>query len=94
MYASNRALSDELFQLSGWPQDCDSGYSLSFLLRKLPDGYGLVKLAADHWIVFEVRTMQPQNGEKAETPEDAAAAVCIKLWTQRVAQPLESDQQL
>jgi hypothetical protein len=82
MYASSSELSDELCQLSGWPQDCDDGYSLSFLLRKLPDGYGLIKLAADNWIVFEVRTMQPQNGEKAETPEDAACALCLVLWRQ------------
>jgi hypothetical protein len=84
MYASNGELSDELFQLSGWPQDCSSGYSLSYLMRKLPDGYGLVRLAADHWIVFEVRTMQPQNGEKAVTPENAACSLCIELWRRGV----------
>ena len=69
-------------------------YDLGYLMRKLPDGYGLVKGVGGSWIALEVRTMQPQNGEKAETPEDAAAALCIKLWTQRVAQPLESDQPL
>ncbi len=84
MYASSKELSDELFQLSGWPQDCDSGYSLSYLLRKLPDGYGLVRIKIDHWVLFEVKTMQTQNGERAETPENAACALCIKLWRQGV----------
>ncbi len=57
-------------------------YDLGFLMRKLPDGYGLVKGVGSNWIAFEMRTMQPQNGEKAETPEDAAVMLCIKLWRQ------------
>jgi hypothetical protein len=59
-------------------------YDLGYLMRKLPNGYGLVKGVGGSWIVLEVRTMQPQNGEKAETPENAACALCIKLWRQGV----------
>jgi hypothetical protein len=59
-------------------------YDLGFLMRKLPDGYGLVKIKIDHWVVFEVSTMQPQNGERAASPEDVAAALCIKLWKQGI----------
>lgn len=57
-------------------------YDLGFLLRRLPDGYGLIKGEANRWIVFDVATMQPYIGETADTPEDAACALCIKLWRQ------------
>src|SRR5947209_2219391 len=37
MWQSTRKLSDELKELSGWEWDQVDGYSLAFLLRKLPD---------------------------------------------------------
>jgi hypothetical protein len=57
-------------------------YDVGYLLQKLPDGYGLAKGVGGSWIVFNVRTMQPHNGGKADTPEDAAAGLCITLWGQ------------
>jgi hypothetical protein len=58
-------------------------YDLGYLMRKLPDGYGMAKATTDRWVVFNVRSMQPENGERADTPENAVAMLLIKLWRQR-----------
>jgi len=57
-------------------------YDLGFLMRKLPNGYGLVKGVGGSWIAFDLITMQSQNGERNDTPEDAVVMLCIKLRRQ------------
>ena len=65
-------------------------YDLNYLMRKLPDGYGIVRAKADWWVVFDLHSLLPEKTERALVPEDAAAMVCIKLWRQQAVQTSES----
>jgi len=57
-------------------------YDLGFLMRKVPNGYGLIKGVGGRWVAFDLITLQSHNGERNDTPEDAVVMLCIKLWRQ------------
>lgn len=51
---ASMSLSDELFRLSGWPQDEATGYTLGLLLRKLPTHF---KKASIDWYGYYYLTL-------------------------------------
>jgi hypothetical protein len=58
-------------------------YDLSYLLWKLPTGYGVFKANSHRWLVFDVRTMQTEKSgrnDTNDTPENVVCAFCIELW--------------
>ncbi len=55
-------------------------YDVGYLMRKLPDGYGMGKARADWWVVYDTHTMLPVQIQRAYTPEDAVCTLCIELW--------------
>lgn len=87
MYESDNTISYELQQLSGWLYDGRGGYSLGYLLRKLP-GVKLEQIDKDYWNAqtsYDDGTEIPDYKScDADTPEDAAALLCIELFKQGV----------
>lgn len=71
-------LGTELIKLSNWEYDTDSGYSLSYLLRKLPSRTVLRESDGD-WIAY-VDSFSNNCNQEEHTPEDAAAKLCIELF--------------
>lgn len=86
MYHASMGLSDEVFGLSGWEQDCDNGYSLSFLLRKLPTGMYL-RINEKGYSVNIYGSYDKKYHYLADTPEDAACKLLIELFKQGVLKP-------
>jgi len=89
MYESSNAISYKLQQLSGWLYDGRQGYSLGFLLRKLED------VNLDHCIsigkpVWFARIWDTSDddlvtfADRADTPEDAACLLAIKLYEEGI----------
>lgn len=76
-------LSDELFKLSGWPQDKATGYSLGYLLRKLPRA-AIVSLPPKYRASIYVTGVTDELVFDADTPEDAACKLAIELFKQGI----------
>ena len=91
VYSVSKELANELKQLSGWEFDLDDSYSLSMLLRKLPekipfnDSEITLRLEIQwsggwvaHYGVYDWMS------RIANTPEDAAAKLAIELFKQGI----------
>lgn len=101
MWQSSLKLSEELRELSGWEYDQVTGYSLAFLLRKLPaaidnapltlctDGTGV--LEEIYWCAYyDAEPVFYKSTYDDHTPEDAATKLCIELFKQGVLKKGES----
>ena len=69
----------ELRRLSGW----NGEFTLGYLLRKLPHGQRVVKVADDYFVANNVHDLTDVNSDGA-TPEDATARFAIYLLKQGI----------
>jgi hypothetical protein len=85
------------YQTPGENWDFDWAYDLSYLLRKLPYkvrdqyqawvfGFKLMPTASTGWKIWygEVGTATEMYFKSGDTPEDAAAKLCIELFRQNI----------
>jgi hypothetical protein len=93
---SSSDVSLELRKLSGWQYDQFGGYSLGYLLRKLPAHILSAKHEEQTWLFVErdddgygagYQTVEGKTWELycvADNPEDALAKLAIELFKQGV----------
>lgn len=78
MHESSNDISYELQQLSGWLYDGRGGYSLGYLLRKLPTRSVYTLYVANIDGSWSIDGMGKTIADA--TPENAAAKLCIELF--------------